>query len=124
MLIAIISDTHDNLATIDIALEKIKAQNINTILHCGDLCNQDTAEYLAKNFDGVIYTAYGNACQKSELITVAEKYPNLKLLGREGEFITPEKRIGFCHYPDLAKEMALSKKYDIIFYGHNHQPWE
>jgi predicted phosphodiesterase len=34
------------------------------------------------------------------------------------------KRIGCVHYPDIAKKMAESGKYDLVFYGHTHKPWE
>ena len=34
------------------------------------------------------------------------------------------KRIAFCHFPDMAKKMAQSGKFDMVFYGHTHRPWD
>jgi len=34
------------------------------------------------------------------------------------------KKIAFVHYPDKAEELAKTGKYDLIFYGHDHKPWE
>ncbi|KKP82447.1 MAG: phosphodiesterase, MJ0936 family protein [Candidatus Moranbacteria bacterium GW2011_GWF2_35_54] len=34
-----------------------------------------------------------------------------------------EKRVAFIHYPDKAKRLAESGKYDFVFYGHTHKPW-
>ena len=37
MKIAIISDTHDNVATFKKAVDLIKKEKIKTIIHCGDI---------------------------------------------------------------------------------------
>ena len=34
------------------------------------------------------------------------------------------KKIFLNHYPDIAKNKAESGKYDLVFYGHTHKPWE
>ncbi|MFH0856920.1 MAG: metallophosphoesterase family protein, partial [bacterium] len=34
------------------------------------------------------------------------------------------KKIAFCHFPREAKDLAESGKYDFVFYGHTHKPWE
>ena len=60
MLIAIISDSHDNLTRIDQMLFLIKQNNVKTIIHCGDVTTIETLEYLSKNFNGKIYLSLGN----------------------------------------------------------------
>lgn len=33
------------------------------------------------------------------------------------------RKIAFCHFPEIAKELVRRQKYDIVFYGHTHKPW-
>jgi uncharacterized protein len=32
-------------------------------------------------------------------------------------------KIAFCHFPEVAKELAETGKYNLVFYGHTHKPW-
>lgn len=32
-------------------------------------------------------------------------------------------KIAFVHFPDKAKTLAETGKYDFVFYGHTHKPW-
>ncbi|MEK7072483.1 MAG: metallophosphoesterase family protein, partial [Patescibacteria group bacterium] len=53
---------------------------------------------------------------------------NVTLHGDEGEITVetghaPSLQIAFCHYPEKAKELAQSAKYNMVFYGHTHKPW-
>ena len=34
------------------------------------------------------------------------------------------RKIAFCHFPDIAKKLAQSGKFDLVFYGHSHRPWD
>jgi uncharacterized protein len=38
--------------------------------------------------------------------------------------LVSEKKIAFCHFPDTAKKLSQSGKYDAVFYGHTHKPWD
>ncbi len=112
MKFAVVSDTHDNMANFNKVINFLNAQKIITILHCGDICNQQTIDDAVKNFKGNIYFARGNG--DFDLDDVPEKV-EVELGG---------KRIGFVHYPQIAKAMAESGNYDLVFYGHTHKPWE
>ena len=35
-----------------------------------------------------------------------------------------QRKIAFNHFPDFAKKLAQSGKYDVVFYGHTHRPWD
>jgi len=52
------------------------------------------------------------------------RYKNTLVFKNHGETKIDEKSIAFVHYPDDAKELAESGKYDFVFYGHTHKPWE
>ena len=119
--IAIISDSHDNIPRIDQMLTKIKKENIKTIIHCGDVCTRDTLRYLYQNFDGQIYLSMGNIDVDHE---IKEKINNVKIFPKFGEVKIDNINIAFTHYSDKAKGLTETKKYDYIFYGHTHKPWE
>src|SRR3989344_4408994 len=111
MKFAIVSDTHDNLANFAKAITWCNQENIKVMLHCGDICNQDTINQSEKLFNGKIYFVRGNG--DFNLHEVSEKM-ELELDG---------KQIFFNHYPEVAKPAAESGKYDLVFYGHTHKPW-
>jgi len=120
MKIAIVSDTHDNLANFLKIIDWLNREKIKILLHCGDICNQETINTAVKNFKGEIKFVRGNG--DFDLQSIPEK--------RETEL--GGKRIAFVHYPDIAKNMAESRNpsrisgqaYDLVFYGHTHKPWE
>lgn len=112
MKFAIVSDTHDNIKNFNKVIDWLNKENIKTILHCGDICNQSTVEEVVRNFHGEIKFVRGNG--DFELHDVSEKM-ELEIDG---------KRVFINHYPDIAKKAAESGKYDLVFYGHTHRPWE
>lgn len=111
MKIAIISDTHNNWANFDKAINWIKNEGIKLILHCGDISSQETIDTAIKTFQGDIKFVKGNADWNIDL---PEKM--------EVEF--NGKKIGFAHFPDIAKKMAQSGNFDLVFYGHTHRAWD
>ena len=112
MKFAIVSDTHDNMANFHKAIDFLNAQKITTMLHCGDICAQEIIDQATRIFKGKIIFVRGNG--DFDLRDISEKM-DIELGG---------KKIGMVHYPDVAKNMAESGKYDLVFYGHTHRPWE
>ena len=111
MKIAIVSDTHNNWANFKKAIRWIKKEKIQLILHCGDINSQETIDDAKKLFGGEIKFVKGNADWKIDLPEKLE----LEFNG---------KKIAFCHFPDLAKKLAQSGDYNVVFYGHTHRPWD
>lgn len=122
MKIAIISDTHGNLANIKKILDWLKKEKIDFIIHCGDINGPAALKEGFSKFEGEIKVVLGNADfgQKEDY----EILPNAQIFEKFGEINLDEKRIAFTHYPKPAKELAKSGKYDLVFYGHTHKPWE
>lgn len=112
MKFAIVSDTHNNWANFEKAIKWIKKENIQLILHCGDIASQETINEAEKNFKGEIKFVRGNADY------------NLDNLPENMELEIENKKIFFTHFPDKAKKAAESGKYDLVFYGHTHRPWD
>lgn len=49
---------------------------------------------------------------------------NLDQIPEKMEMALDRKNIAFTHFPDLARQLAKSGKYDLVFHGHTHRPWE
>lgn len=124
MLLAIISDTHDNIVRLDQALQIIKEREIKTIIHCGDVTSLETIKHLSKKFDGQIYLSLGNVDETHGLTKKDIHLKNVSVFKSFGEYETSGTKIAFTHFLETAKELALTNKYSFIFYGHTHKPWE
>ncbi len=124
MKIAIISDTHENIPNIDEMLKIVKEEKINTIIHCGDVCSAAVMQYLAENFNGQIHLVEGNVDSDHQHRIKEQNIKNVTFYGKIGEIELDNKKIAFTHRPEKARELAKNGKYDLIFYGHTHEPWE
>ncbi|MBU1131539.1 YfcE family phosphodiesterase [Patescibacteria group bacterium] len=136
MKIAIISDTHDNVPNLEKALKWMKENKIEQIIHCGDLCAPSILiKTLGPGFAGPIHMVFGNVEDRDLLTQIAADLPQVTHYGDKGEIEldgSPRaksrgeagKNIAFVHYPDEGRKLAESGKYDLVFYGHNHKPWE
>jgi putative phosphoesterase len=123
MLIAVISDTHDNIPNIEKFLKWAKENKIEMIIHCGDIAAPSMInELFAPLFGGEMHFVFGNVADREILPKVMTKYPNTKLHGDSGELEIDGLRIAFCHRPEEAKGLAESNKYNLVFYGHTHKP--
>jgi len=122
MKIAIISDIHDNLVNLKKCLDWCGSSGTEEIVCCGDVTNSDTLNYLSKNFANTIHLVKGNMelYDQSEI----EYLKNIKYYGKTGRFNIDNLTIGACHEPYLFDRLLEMGKYDFIFYGHTHRPWE
>lgn len=126
MKIAIISDSHDNIPRINQMLEILTKEDIKTIIHCGDVCAPGVMKYIGEKFGGIIYLSLGNVDGDHEMMNkmIYENLKNIKLFEKFGEIEIDNIRIAFTHFPESAKELAKTDKYNFVFYGHTHKPWE
>ena len=123
MNIGILSDIHENFASLHRALELCRAHGVEQLICLGDLINPGVARVLAHcglpchmvwgNNDGdqVLITKIALAAD-SQLTVSDRTYDSLERDGR---------RLFLTHYDDLAQPIAQSGLYDAVFYGHNHQ---
>lgn len=142
MLVAIISDSHDNLDNLKKFLDWSLENKIEKIICLGDVCKIESIKYLAHNFLREIFLVRGNACLYDE--KDLKKYKNIKYYGEVGEIEIEGLKIAFTHEPEKIKkanllkldsdkqnlnELSLNKLApnnmppDFIFYGHTHKPW-
>jgi len=111
MKIAIVSDTHNNWANFKKIIGWLNSEKISLILHCGDIFSQEFISESEKEFKGEIKYVKGNADYGLDIPA-------------SGEVEFDGKKIAFAHFPREARALTRSGKYNIIFYGHTHRPWE
>lgn len=127
MKIAIISDTHDNLANLKKGLAFIKKEKIKVLIHCGDIFKPEMVKEVLKNFSGKAHFVLSKDDEKYFEKAGGRYFGNspwVKIWKNFGGIKIGKKRIAFTHSPKTAMGLAFFKKYDIVFYGHLHKPWE
>lgn len=120
MKVAIISDTHDNLANIKKVVDWLNKEKINLLLHCGDVATLETLEEGFKDFPGEMHISLGNADIRHNMGPA--NFEKRNIISGFGEINIDNKKIAFTHFPEDAKKLAESEKYDMVFYGHDHRP--
>ncbi len=125
MKIAIISDTHGNVANFRKAVQWIKKQKIKTILHAGDIGSPESLKESLEGFSEEFFGVFGNM-DKNEKISTDDynKIKNVKIKENTLEIELFGKKIAINHFPSEAKKLAQSGKFDLVFYGHTHRAWE
>ncbi|MBU7016047.1 MAG: metallophosphoesterase [Theionarchaea archaeon] len=121
MLLGIISDTHDRLSMVRRAHSLFKERDITTIVHAGDFISP----FVIPLFEGFrMYGTFGNNDgEKKGLLT---KFSDVKAVVTD---IFCEVRIDSLniavthgHIPSLLELLLKSNQYDLIVYGHTHEP--
>jgi len=115
MKIAIISDTHDNLATLDKFLAYIAKNPVGAIIHCGDIAEGETLTRLAKNFPGEILVAFGNMDYRDSVCAAIKKSSRITLFDSFGQTEFNGIKIGFCHHKETGLAIFKKEKFDLYF---------
>ncbi len=120
MIIAVISDTHDNVWNLSKALGAIEERKAEVLIHCGDYCAPFIIDQLSQ-FSGPMHGVFGNVDGDIYLLTTkSTSTDNITLHGRIADVEIDGKKIAVHHFPDLARSLAASGDYNVVFYGHTH----
>ena len=115
-MIGIISDTHDNLPAVASAVEYLNSLDIELVIHAGDYIAPFTAVEL-KKLSAKIVGVFGN--NDGEKDGLRKHLPDLSELA---EFEHKGKKFAVYHgtMPSVVDALVMSRKYDIVIIGHNH----
>ncbi len=124
MRLAIVSDTHGNLAWLDRVLPWLAQRTLDGVVHCGDVQDVATLEHLCQGFSGPVWVAQDPPTDDlDELIRHRAPWPtNLQAIHERIEL--PEAGLAAVHRPDEAATLAATGRYRYVCYGHTHIPWE
>lgn len=118
MLIGVMSDSHDNMPQIQKAVDLFNARNVEHVIHAGDFGAPFTFRVL-KHLKGGFTGIYGNndgeklLLQKLSAGRVFKQPHILELAGR---------KIVVVHEHHIVDALAASGHYDLVVYGHTHEP--
>jgi putative phosphoesterase len=119
--IAVLSDSHDHMQTLQSSLAAATAAGAEVLLHCGDLCAPFVLRTLAEQFGGPIHIVFGNNDADGRLLqSIASQHRHITLYGIYAELEIDGRRIAMIHYPEPARRIAQSGKLDLVCYGHDH----
>lgn len=125
-LIAITSDSHDNLVNIKKFTDYCNAHEVATVIHCGDVTEKATEKIFISNLKAKIMFVGGNAdIAVQEHAKRTNRFQKIKHTPIPFLALTLENiKIAACHTRVKAKQLAGKNRYNLIFYGHNHKPWQ
>jgi putative phosphoesterase len=122
MLIGILSDTHDNLDSIDEAIGIFNEREVGLVCHAGDVISP----FAAARFKGLkapMKVVFGNNDGEREGLKVRFREQGVKI-DDFIDFDVDEKKIALYHgtIEGVLKALQDSEKYDVVVSGHSHSP--
>jgi uncharacterized protein len=120
MRIAILSDTHSRAHAVEQALALIQPHNVELILHCGDIEDDDVVPLFPAN----THFVYGNCDHDRAGIRRAVEKLGATLHEPFGHLELAGKSIAFLHGDDsyLMRDLIQAAAFDYLFHGHTHVP--
>jgi len=124
MLIGVMSDTHDAMAQTRKAVELFNRENVELVLHAGDLVSPfmiDTLKELRAPLTGVFGNNDGDHALLAKRLAA---FPRLKIAGSFARIDAGGMKIALLHGndPDLLATLAKCSSLDLLVYGHTHHP--
>jgi putative phosphoesterase len=118
MRIGILSDTHDRLARTITAVERLQAEGVTALFHCGDLTGPDIVHAC-----GVLplYFVYGNNDDDWPMLKRAAAEVKGTCLEWSGVVELAGRRIAMAH-GHLTRDLRslTAQRPDYLLYGHSH----
>ena len=118
MLIGIMSDTHDNLPVILRAVEVFNERRVGHVIHAGDFTSPFTfraLKHLACDFTGI----YGNNDGERVLL---QKLSHARIFTQPYILELANRKIVIMHEHQVVDALADSGHFDLVIYGHTHEP--
>ncbi len=121
MIIAVMSDSHDNIWNLRKALDVIRAEKSEMLIHCGDFVAPFMIKELAAT-DIPVHGVFGNNDGDQYRLTKLSvtTFKNITFHDPVGQVDIDGYHIGFTHYEEIAEGLAATGKYNLVCYGHSH----
>jgi putative phosphoesterase len=119
MRIGIISDTHDRLDAVAAAIRLLTEQNVELLLHCGDIESLETVAL----FRAIpTHFVFGNWDKDRSKLAAAIRAIKGQSYDSFGFLELAGKRVAWVHSHERNKlyELEHCNYFDYLFYGHTH----
>ena len=120
MLLALLSDTHDNTRTTKAALALLAPYQPAAYLHAGDLVDPDMLAHFAGI--GPFHYVFGNNEYDLPAIRALDHSLELHCHGESADLAFAGKRVALLHGHDsaLLNKLTRSGDYAYVIHGHTH----
>ncbi len=119
-IIGVMSDSHDNLKAIKKAVKYFNSEQVEVVIHAGDLISPFTAREFLK-LKAPLIAIFGN--NDGERDGLRKAYQNICYLEDFKEISIDNLQIAVIHGTNqaLVESLYMSGKYDVVITGHTHQ---
>jgi putative phosphoesterase len=120
MRLGVVSDTHGHLGNTRAAVEVLRRQSVECVLHCGDLGSPD----IVPLFDEwPAHFVFGNVDHDQVRLRRAIEAAQQTCHERFGILEFGPQQVAFIHSDDygLFRETIESQRFDLVCYGHTHK---
>jgi putative phosphoesterase len=118
--VGVLSDTHNSVAHMDIALQMFRTRGVSHLIHCGDV----TSPLMLEKFQGFwVWLVRGNNDYDwSGFRSEARRLGNITYCGKDADLTIGEHRVAACHGDDESLLYMLSRSglHEWVFHGHSH----
>ncbi|HMK56551.1 MAG TPA: metallophosphoesterase [Dissulfurispiraceae bacterium] len=119
MIVGIMSDTHDNLDNLRKALAMFQQMKVEHIIHGGDYTSPFTYFKVLKDFAGGFTGIFGN--NDGDRVALNKVYQD-RIYPQPHIFSLHGRKIVVMHEPGVAEALADSGHFDLVVFGHTHEP--
>jgi len=121
MLIGVVSDTHNNQKNIDQIISLFNDEEIQLVIHTGDIANANSLDKFSKLNANLIGVYGNNDRNEAGLEDVAIKN-NFQFQEPPKLLTLLDRNIAIFHEPDSIEEfLILNRNIDIVLHGHTHR---
>jgi len=120
--LAVLSDIHDRSQNLARVLERLGHSDLAALVCCGDIGSPGILDQLAL-FGVPLHACLGN-CDQTQAAALLRlgHLRHARICQTSGSLdLKPSGQAAYVHYPEIAKELALSGLYRAVFYGHTHR---
>jgi hypothetical protein len=122
MIVAIMSDSHDNIWNLRKAVEIVRERQAGLLIHCGDFI----APFMLKELDDAgipVHGVFGNNDGDQYTLTKMSMsvLNNITLHGLAGQVDAEGFTIGFTHYQDMGAGLVSAGFCQLVCFGHSHE---
>jgi len=122
MKLGIISDTHDDVDNVRMAIEIFNREDVKYVIHAGDYVFPGIVMEFKRLNAKLIGVLGNNDGEKNQLLKAFLEV-NGELKGELGDMSFDDLKIGIYHGTsnDIRNQLAGSGRYDILVCGHTHR---
>jgi len=131
------SDIHDHVKNLESALMVANTANCDSVICCGDICSSFILDVYNTLCNLPFHVIFGNNDGDKFHLTQKASFLNSKRseenqIHLHGEFLLADKghtlsgipaeiSLAVYHYPQMARVLADSGKYNVVCFGHSHE---